>query len=325
MAKIFVTRPIPGSAIETLRTKGHEVVVNPENRVLSKKELIENIKNGYEGVVTQLQDKVDPEVMDSAPNIKIYSNYAVGFNNIDVKEAEKRGIVVTNTPCESVNEAVAEHTMAMILALTTRIFEGDRLIRGGKYSGFDPNLLLGEDLKGLILGVIGAGHIGQSVIRTAVQGFRMKSLYFDIKRNEIAEKEYGARFALSIEDLLKEADIVSLHVFLSPQTMHLLNKERFEIMKKGSYVVNTARGPVIDEKALVSALHSGKLAGAALDVFENEPQIEPELLKMDNVILTPHIASATNLCRNEMSALVAQNIIEFFEGKMPQYSVRSVI
>src|SRR3989344_4614154 len=198
--KIFITRPILGKAKEMLEGKGHEVFEQNENRALSKSELINALKGGsYDGVLSLLHDRIDAEIFDAAPTVKIYANYAVGFNNVDVAEAKKRGIVVTNTPSNAVNESVAEHTFALILSLAHRIVEGDSYVRGGKYSGWDPNLLIGLDIKGKILGVIGAGRIGTSVIQKAVQGFGMRALYYDVIRNEHAEKEFGVEFKATIE------------------------------------------------------------------------------------------------------------------------------
>lgn len=322
MAKIFVTRPIPGDAVERLKEKGHEVKINPENNPLSAENFKKELSEGnYDGVISLLHDKIDSEIFNAAPSVKIFANYAVGFNNIDIEEARKRGVVITNTPCVEVNESVAEHTLALILSLTSRVVEGDKYVRAGHYRGWDPNLLIGVDVRGKTLGVIGAGRIGTFVIEKAFRGFGMGVVYYDVVRNERAEKEFGAKFANNIEEVLKQADVVTLHVFLNDSTKHLINKERIGLMKKDAYIVNTSRGAVIEEKALVEALQSGKLRGAALDVFENEPNLSPGLTDLTNVVLTPHIASSTEFARDKMSEIAATSIIEFFEGKKPTYQV----
>ncbi|HEY4511015.1 MAG TPA: NAD(P)-dependent oxidoreductase, partial [Candidatus Paceibacterota bacterium] len=205
----------------------------------------------------------------------------------------------------------------LILALATRTVEGDRFMREGKYKGWDPLLLLSRDLKGQTVGVLGAGRIGESLLRMLIRGFGMKALYHDVRRNEAIEKE-GAVFRATPEEVLAEADFVSLHVPLNENTRHLIDARRLKMMKKGAYLVNTSRGPVIDEEALADALARGVIQGAALDVFENEPAVHPGLLACPTVILTPHIASATESARREMAELAARNLIDFFSGKKPQ-------
>jgi len=323
MAKVFITRKIPGDAVEKLSARGHAVVLSSKNRPLSKRELLKELARGsYDGVLCLLHDTIDKEVFDAAPSVKIYANYAVGFNNIDTEEAKRRGIAVTNTPSDAVNESVAEHTFALLLSLAHRIAEGDSFMRKGKYAGWDPNLLIGADIKGKTLGVLGAGRIGTYVIQKAVQGFGMKAVYFDVIRNERAEREYGAVFLPSVEEVLKVADAVTLHVLLNESTKHLINAERLALMKKTACIVNTSRGGVIDEQALCDALQKGVIAGVALDVYENEPKVTKELLKLPNVVLTPHIASATENARADMSRLAAQNLIDFFDGKPPANMVK---
>ncbi len=315
--KIYITRRIPEIGIKMLTNKGYEIDINPKDKALSPKELIKALKNKpYDAVLSLLTDQINASVFDAVPTAKIFANYAVGFNNIDVVEAKKRGISITNTP-GGLTESVAEHTFALILALTCRIVEGDSFVRKGKYDGWNPMLLLGTDLIGKTLGVLGTGRIGADVIHKAVRGFKMNAIYYDVVRNENLEKEYGATFLATPEEVLKQADIVSIHVPLMDSTHHLINKERLAIMKPTAYLVNTSRGPVIDEKALVEALKNRQISGAGLDVFENEPKLAHGLGKLSNVILTPHIASATESARNEMSEMASQNIIAFFEGQIP--------
>lgn len=321
MAKIFVTRRIPRVGLEMLGKAGHKLTVSEEDRPLSKAEIITALKKDlYDGVLCLLTDTIDKEIYEVTPHTKIFANYAVGVNNIDVEEAKRRGVVVTNTP-GALTESVAEHAITLILSLMKRVVEGDKFVRDGKFSGFAPELLLGADLKGKTLGIIGAGRIGARVAEIAVKGFDMRVIYYDIKRSEIFERETGARFGETVEVALKEADVVSIHVPLLPETRHLINKERLVLMKSTAYLVNTSRGKVVDENALVDALRKRVIAGAALDVFENEPALAAGLSELPNVVLTPHTASATKETREEMAVLAAQNLIDFFEGGAPANKV----
>jgi len=319
---IFITRPIPGRALTMLQQKGYVVTVPENDKPLPRKKLLKELAKGaYDGVLCLLHDSIDQEIFDLAPSVKIYANFAVGFNNIDVAEAKKRGIVITNTPSDAVNHSVAEHTMALLLSLTHRIVEGDSFVRKGWYKGWNPNLLLGTTLAGKTIGVLGAGRIGTFVIQKAVQGFGMKAVYFDVVRNERAEREYEARNLSSVEEVLKVSDVVTLHVNLTPETTHLINSERLSLMKPASYLINTCRGPVVDEQALSDALKKGTIRAAALDVYEFEPKVVKGLLKLPTTVLTPHIASATDEARDEMSRIAAENLIDFFEGRKPKNSV----
>jgi glyoxylate reductase len=321
MKKVYITRQIPEVGIEMLKDKGYEVSINPKARPLTKKELLKILKKEhYDAVLSLLTDEIDAEVMDSSPSTKIFANLAIGFNNFNIEDAKKRGISLTNTPGGGA-ERVVEHTWAFILALACRIVEGDMYLRKGKYTGWDPMLLPGTHVEGKTLGIIGTGKIGAGVAQRAAHGFLMKVLYYDIRHNEDLEKNYGAIFCPTVEEVLKQADIVSLHVPLMKETHHLINAERLSIMKKTAFLVNTSRGPVIDEKALVAALQNGTIAGAGLDVFEEEPQLAPGLTKLSNVVLTPHIASASVESRNDMATKAAQNIISFFETGKPVNSV----
>lgn len=320
--KIFVTRKIPEVGIKKLLDKGYEVEISKKNGVLTKEELIWALKEKeYDAVLCLLTDAIDGDVFDAAPKAKIFANYAVGFNNIDLGGAKKRGLMVSNTP-GVLTDTVAEHTFAMMMAIACRLIEGDRMMREGKFIGWEPELLLGTDLSGKTLGILGAGRIGGEVVRHAVKGFNMKILYYDVSRNTELEEKYGAVFCQTPEELLKESDFVSIHVPLLPSTKHLMNKERLGMMKKTAYLVNTSRGPVIDENALAEALKNGVIKGAALDVFENEPMLADGLVDLPNVLLTPHIASATEETRSKMSELAAENIIEALEGRTPPNLVK---
>ncbi len=313
MKKIYVTRAIPEVGIKMLRDKGYEVDINEKDRPLTQKELIKRLsKKPYDAVLSLLTDQVDSKVFDAAPSVKIFANYAIGFNNFDVAEAKKRGIVLTNTPGGGADR-VAEHTWALILALSCRLVEGDTYLRKGKYVGWDPLLLHGTKLAQKTLGILGTGRIGADVAHRAKNGFGMNVAYYDIKRNEQLEKDYGAQFYPTVEEVLAVSDVVSIHVPLMESTHHLMNAERLAKMKKGAFLINTSRGPVIDEVALVSALQNGVIRGAGLDVFEFEPKMAKGLAKLPNVVLTPHIASATEEARLDMATLAASNIISFLE------------
>ena len=323
MAKIFVTRPIPEAGIKALRSKGYEVVVNEkaENRAATKEELLEGIK-GADAILSILTEKIDAEVMDAGlPTLKIIANYAVGFDNIDLEAAKKNGLMVTNTP-GVLTDTVAEHTFALMLSIAHRISEADRFTRAGRYKAWGPNLLLGTDISGKTLGIVGLGRIGSRVAHHAFNGFEMKILYNDVKPNSEFEKEFGAQYVEKLDDLLPHCDFVSIHVPLLDSTRHLINDARLKIMKRSAYLINTSRGPIIDEKALANALTQGFIRGAAIDVFEFEPEIVPELKTLDNVIITPHIASATEETRNKMAEMAAQNIIDALEGRTPPNLVK---
>ena len=319
MPKIFVTRKIPDAGLDLLKSKNFEVVVYPKLQPISRRELLKNVR-GVDAILSLLTDKIDEEVLAAAGSqLKIVSNFAVGYDNIDVAAAGKHNVFVTNT-AGVLTDAVAEHTFALMMALAKRICEADRFAKSGKYKGWDPELFIGSELNGKTLGVIGLGRIGAGVARRAVFGMGMKVVYYDVKRDLNFEGEDKAKF-LAMDEILKSSDFVSIHVPLLPQTHHLINKEKLKLMKPTAFLVNTARGPIVDEAALVTALQSKQIAGAALDVFEHEPKISSALKKMNNVILTPHIASATKEARDQMARLAATSIIEALEGKIPKYNI----
>lgn len=320
--KIFVTREIPGNSLDQLKA-GNEVAVSDVDRPLTGQELVDKVK-GVDALLCLLTDRIDGDLMDAAgPQLKIISNYAVGFDNVDVQSATDRGIVVCNTPSDEVNESVAEHTWALILALSRRIVEADEFVRQegyfagkGGYKGWEPNLFLGNNLIGKTLGVIGLGRIGSMVARRA-KGYNLTVLYNKREPDPKAEAELGVKF-VSLDDLLAQSDFVSLHVPLTDETRHMINQATLAKMKKGSYLVNTARGQVVAEADLIAALGNGQLAGAGLDVFDNEPKIAPELIAAPNVILTPHIASATWEARNKMGAQAVAAILNLASGQKPE-------
>ncbi|MFA5841842.1 MAG: D-glycerate dehydrogenase [Candidatus Paceibacterota bacterium] len=322
MKKVYITRKLPPIAEELLRGNGYEVDVSGKDGVLAKEELITALKQKeYDAVLPLLTDAINGEIFDAAPKAKIFANYAVGFNNVDIGEAKKRGIIITNTP-DVLTDTVAEHTFALIMSLASRIVEGDRFMRAGKYDGWAPLMLLGTDIKGKTLGILGTGRIGSRVAHMASLGFGMNIIYYDVSRNQKLEDDYGAKFRGSVDDVLREADVVSIHVPLLPTTRHLINKERLEMMKHTALLVNTSRGPVIDEAALVEALREGMIAGAAIDVYENEPKAAPGMSELENIIMTPHIASATLEARSQMAEVAAKNIIAVLEGGAPLNPVK---
>lgn len=322
--KVFITRDIPNRGIFLLKEKGYEVVISPHDRVLIKSELIEFLqKDRYDAVLALLTDKIDAEVFSAAgTQCKILANYAVGFDNVDVKAAAEKGIMITNTP-GVLTDTVAEHAFSLLLSAAHRIPESDRFTRAGKYHGWEPMLLLGSDVSKKIMGIVGLGRIGSRVAHHAAHGFDMPVLYYDVKRNEEFEKEYGAEFRENADDIFREADFISIHVPLLPGTRHLVDARRLNLMKKSAYLVNTSRGPIVDEAALVEALRAGTIRGAALDVFENEPRLAPGLEALENVVLTPHTASATEETRQAMSELAAKNIIEALEGRTPPNLIKT--
>jgi lactate dehydrogenase-like 2-hydroxyacid dehydrogenase len=315
--KIFITREIPDHGIQMLKEKGYVLTISPHDRVLTKEELIGYLKKDrYDAVLCLLTDKIDEDIFEAAgPQCKIFANYAVGVDNIDLEAAKKRGVIVTNTP-GVLTDTVAEHAFTLMLAIAHRVAEADRFTRAGKYKGWAPMLLLGNDLSRKTVGIVGVGRIGSRVAYHSQKGFDAKIIYHDVQSNPEFEKEFGAEYK-TLEDLLKEADFVSLHVPLLESTRHLINADRMKLMKPTAYLINTSRGAVIDEFALIEALKNRAIRGAALDVFENEPALATGLSELENVILTPHIASATEETRQAMSELAAKNIIETLEGRIP--------
>lgn len=309
--QIYITRKIPQCGLEILKENDIVYDMGTSSLPPSKKELIKQLKKKpYDGIISFLTDEIDKEIFDTCPTIKVVANFSVGFNNIDLEEAKKRNIGVSNTPGTSAL-AVAEHTVALMMALTTRLVEGDRFIRNGKFKGWNPELLVGTDLKDKTVGLIGSGEIGTKVAEMLHNGFGINILYSDPIKNENLEKNYKA-IKKETNEILKEADIISLHVPLLPTTRHLINKETLKMMKNTAFLINTSRGGVVDENALVEALKGGIIRGAGLDVFEFEPKLARGLSKLDNVVLTPHIASSRSVCRNMMSEVAVKNIVSMF-------------
>ncbi|MBI2956165.1 MAG: D-glycerate dehydrogenase [Acidobacteria bacterium] len=278
----------------------------------SKAELMARLAEA-EGLICQLTQQVDAEVLNAGPKLRVVANVAVGFDNIDVAAATSRGIAVTNTP-GVLDETTADFTWALLLAVARRVVEGDRLVREGKWKGWDLMLLLGADVHGKTLGILGLGRIGRRVARRA-RGFAMRVLYNDAVRAPAeVERELGVEWA-EREQLLRESDFVTLHVPLLPETRHLMGARELALMKPTAYLINASRGPVVDEAALAEALARKQIAGAALDVFEREPEVHPKLVGLPNVVLAPHIASASVETRTRMAVMAAENVVAVLEGR----------
>ncbi len=319
--RVFVTRPLPGKALERLHAFA-DVTMREKEDIVSKEELLDNVK-GKEALLCILTDPVDGEVIAAANQLKVISNYGAGYEKIDVEAATRKGILVTNTP-GALTETTADTTMGLLIAAARRIVEGDRYTRECRYEGWGPSFFLGHDVYGKTLGVIGMGKIGTAVAKRAIRGFEMKVLYNDRGGIEPEAEKLGARSA-SLEELLKESDFVSLHVPLNAQTKNLINEETLKLMKPSAILVNTSRGNVVDQHALAMALKEKRIAAAALDVYEDEPRCPVELIPLPNVVLAPHIASASEETRMRMADMAVQAIVDFFSGKTPENPVNPTV
>jgi glyoxylate reductase len=309
---VFVTRPLPAPGCDLLVDLGYEVRANDEDRPLERAELIAGIERA-DALLCMLSDRIDVEVLEAAPLLRVISNYAVGFDNIDVAAARQRGVEVTTTP-GVLTDATADLAWALLLAAARNLGAGERLVRAGEWTGWAPRQLLGEPLRHQTLGIVGMGAIGQAVARRA-QGFGMKVVYFN--RNQVApeiETSLGAEF-VSFDDLLRRSDFLSLHAPLNDQSRHMFDARAFRLMKPTAVLVNTGRGALIDEAELVNVLREGRIAAAGLDVYEFEPKITDGLLTLDNVVLAPHLGSASTLARGDMVRLCCENIVEVLSGR----------
>lgn len=314
-ACVFVTRQIPQPALDRLTKAGIDFEVYPEDQVIPRDVLLKSVK-GRDGVLCILTDAIDAEVFDCADRAKIFANYAVGYNNIDVDEATKRGIAVTNTP-GVLTDATADLTWTLILGAARRVAETDGYLREGKYTGWGPMLWLGQDVTERTLGIIGMGRIGQAVAQRAA-AFRMKVLYTDAADNKEFESNYPFESRrVEMDELLRASDIVSVHVPLLESTHHLIGEAELKKMQPHAILINSARGPIVDEAALVKALKENWIFSAGLDVYEEEPKVHPELVKLPNSLLLPHLGSATIETRTRMGEIAVDNLIAFFEGKKP--------
>jgi len=312
--RVFVTRKIPERGLKMIEER-FDAGVWPDPAPPPKKTILQKVRD-VDGLATLLTDQIDSEVFDAAPKLKIVAQYAVGYDNIDVKEATKRGIYVTNTP-GVLTETTADFAWALLMAVARKVVEADKCVRSGQWEvSWHPTLLMGKDVYGATLGIIGLGRIGSAVTKRA-KGFNMRILYYDMMRRPDLEKELGIEY-VDLHVLLRESDFVSVHVPLTEKTHHMLGEEEFNLMKKTAYLINNSRGSILDEKALYNALKEKHIAGAGLDVFEQEPTPKDNpLLKLDNVVLAPHISSASHETRSRMAEMVAENLIAYFEGKVP--------
>jgi len=315
--KVLVTRELLPEAMDFLRGRA-DIEVGISSGNLPREDLLKKVSD-KEGLLPLLVDAIDREVIDRAPRLKIIANCAVGYNNIDIDYARQKGILVTNTP-GVLTESTAELTIALILAVLRRIPQAERFTRDKKFKGWALDLWLGKDLAGAKLGTIGFGRIGRAVARRA-SAFRAEILYHDPQRTSPDIEMFYRATYLPLDDLLRTADIVTIHAGLNPQTHHLISRERLALMKRDAVLVNVSRGPIVDENALADALAAGKLWGAGLDVYEREPEIEEKLFSLDNVILLPHIGSATYATRLKMAMTAAKNLLQGLRGETPDNPV----
>ena len=316
--KVYVTRQIPEEGINLLKKFCRMVEVNPHDSPLTYDELLMQVK-GRDAILTMLSDRIDERLMSEAKSLKVIANYAVGYDNIDIKAATAKGIVVTNTP-GVLTDSTADMAWALLFSIARRIVEGDKVTRVGKFVGWAPMFLLGRDVVGKTLGIIGAGRIGTAMAMRS-RGWCMKVLYTtQSNRNAVLEEMLGAK-RVDLETLLKESDFISIHTPLSEKTRHLIGAKEISLMKKTAYLINTARGSVIDEAALVNALKNKQIAGAGLDVYEEEPKLKPGLAELDNVVLAPHLGSATVESRTKMAVMAAENIVAVLNKQKPKNCV----
>jgi len=310
--KIFITREIPQQGLDLLQ-KHHEIQVFPHERPPTKQEILQGIK-GKDGLVCLLSDPIDREVIEYEPKLKMIANYAVGYDNIDLKAATENNIPVSNTP-GVLTDATAEMAWALLFAASRRIVEADKFTREGKFIGWGPMLMLGQDISNKTLGIIGTGRIGTAVALKS-KGFDMKVLYVAHKENKILSDKLQAE-KVELTTLLQQSDFISLHVPLTEETYHLIGEKELKMMKNTAVLINTSRGPVVDEKALIKALKNNWIFAAGLDVYEHEPKISEELIQLKNVILQPHSASATVNSRTKMATMAAENIIAGLKREIP--------
>jgi len=311
--KVLVTGRLPEEVIAVIK-KEHHVYVHGEDRPMERQKLLDMVGD-RDGLLCMITDRIDEEALDSAPHMKMIANLAVGYDNIDVAAATLRGIVVSNTP-GVLTDATADITFALILATARRVVEGDRRTRAGEFRFWAPLHFLGREVSGKTLGIIGLGRIGRAVARRA-KGFDMQILYHSRRRLEVSEeKELGVSYA-NFNGLLEQSDFVSLHVPLTDGTHHLIGFRELENMKPSAYLINTSRGPVVDEQALLEVLREGRIEGAGLDVYENEPALTPGLTELKNVVMLPHVGSGTIETRTRMGLKASENLLAGLGGKRP--------
>ncbi len=318
--KVLVTRRIPEEGLAMLAGQC-DIEMNPHDRPMTRPELLAAVA-GKDGVLCLLTDKVNAELFDAAPTVRGYANYAVGYDNMDVAEASRRKIPLSNTP-DVLTDATADMAWALLFAVARRVVESDAVMRSGSWNGWGPLQFIGGDIFGATLGIVGAGRIGAAMASRS-KGFGMRVVYTDERPNEALERDLGAR-RVGFDELLAVSDYVSVHVPLMPETRHLFNAATFTKMKKTAYLINTSRGSVIDEAALVTALRDRTIAGAGLDVYEKEPLMADGLSGLDNVVITPHTASATFASRRGMATKAATNLLAMLEGRRPPDCINPVV
>ncbi len=313
LPKIFLTRELPPDSMQLLR-QNSDLSANPNDRLLTKSELIAGVQSA-DGLLCLLNDTIDAEIMDANPNLRVIANFAVGFNNVDVGAATRRKIPVTNTP-GVLTDTTADMAWALLFAAGRRVAEGDRFVRTRSWNGWGPLQFLGADITGATLGIIGMGRIGKAMVHRA-RGFDMKVVYWNRTRLDEAEEHSLGVTYLPLNHVCASSDYVSIHVALNDQTRHLIGERQLHSMKQTAFIINTARGPVIDEKALVRSLKKNQIAGAGLDVYENEPLLEPELYDLENAVVAPHLGSATIGTRTKMGNMAAENCLAACAGRRP--------
>lgn len=313
--RIYLTSRLPSEVMTRLQAET-DLTWNSESRPATRAELLAGIA-GRDGLLCNINDHIDAELLNSssARDLKVVANFGVGYNNIDVSAATARKIAVTNTP-GVLTDATADMALTLLLAVARRLGEGERLVRSGSWTGWEPLQMLGSDVSGATLGIIGFGRIGQAVARRAY-GFGMKVVYWNRTRREGRDETQAGATALSFDALLRESDFISLHVAYNPATHHLIGEAQLRLMKPTAYLINTSRGSVIDEAALVAALKQRKIAGAGLDVFEREPALTPGLATLDSVVLAPHLGSATLGTRTKMGMIGVDNLLAACSGQRP--------
>lgn len=311
--KVLVSGKIPDEALALIKRE-HDLEAHGAERPMEREDLLAAVAD-KQGLLCMITDRIDKELLDRAPNLKMIANLGVGYDNIDLDAVTAKGILASNTP-EVLTDATADLAFALVLAVARRVVEGDKRTRSGKFQYWSPLLFLGRDVYGKTLGIVGLGRIGKAVAKRA-RGFDMRILYYSRSRLDAAEEDRLQVCYAPLESLLREADIVTLHVPLTPTTFHMIGREQLESMKPGAFLINTSRGPVVDELALVEALKERRIAGAGLDVYEKEPALSPGLMEFDNVVLLPHIGSATVETRTKMALRATENLLTGLRGKRP--------
>ena len=317
MKKIIITCSLPGKALENLSKRYSLYIHSSKESIMSYDELKQRI-TAADAVITLLSNKIDEEILNAAPKLKIVSNYAVGYNNIDVEACTERNVWVGHTP-GVLTETTADFAFALMMSAARKIVLADKFVRDNKFKGWFPELFMGTDINNKKLGIIGMGRIGQALAKRA-KGFNMDVIYYDAK----GDLDLEVAKSTNLEDLLKTSDYVSLHVPLLDNTYHLIDQKALEMMKNSAILINTSRGPVVDEASLAKALKQGQIKAAGLDVFEKEPKVNSDLLNLDNVVLAPHIASSSKETREKMTEVAVENVLRVLEGNKPLHAVNKI-